>query len=262
VQPDRPASRERTRLAALGHEPTPAAQLLCVYRHKNVETVAHLTADARRAGADVHLWALDTTAQQLAGDTIGVGSGERLELLNRLLAAAPSKGPLIVCDDDVSFSRGDLRRLLQLAWAFGFDVAQPAHERRSHHAHRVTRVRPGALARLTRFVEVGPVVVIAERARPRMTPFPVEYGMGWGLDVAWSDLVDEGFRFGVVDDVRIVHHGPIGVAYPNEASERLLQAELDRRGLPHISALHQTLAVWEATGPRALLARLTRGRIG
>jgi hypothetical protein len=238
------------------------AQLVCVYRHRNRDTVAGLVAEAEAARADVYLWALDEVPEDLVQYTVGTGPGERLELLNRLLEGARASGAVVVCDDDVSFSRGGLRRLLELTWVLGLDLAQPAHARGSHHSHRVTRVRPGALARLTRFVEVGPLVVVAPRARKRVLPFPVDYGMGWGLDVVWSDLVEEGFRLGIVDEVRIMHHGAVGVAYPTDSGDRLVEAELAQRGLHHISALHETLAVWEGTGPRALLSRLTRGRLG
>lgn len=238
------------------------AQLVCVYRHRNARTVSRLVAEAVDAQADVYLWALDEVATDLAPHTVGTGPGERLELLNRLLGGARPTGAVVVCDDDVSFSRGSLRRLLELSWVFGLDVAQPAHARGSHHSHRITRVWPGAIARLTRFVEVGPIVVVAARARAQVIPFPVEYGMGWGLDVVWSDLVDEGLRLGIVDEVRIMHHGAVGAAYPTESGDRLVQAELEQRGMTHISSLHETLAVWEGTGPRALLSRLTRARLG
>ena len=55
----------------------------------------------------------------------------------------------------------------------------------SHAAWPVTRRRPGALARRTRFVEIGPVTALHRDAFPILLPFP-DLQMGWGLDAHWS----------------------------------------------------------------------------
>ena len=82
-----------------------------------------------------------------------------------LLAAAPEQRPdwTLVVDDDVGCRRLP-RPLPRLCEAFALDLAQPAQTLRSHSAWKVTRRRPAALARSTRFVEIGPVTAFQARA--------------------------------------------------------------------------------------------------
>ena len=109
--------------------------------------------------------------------------------INAALAAAPVGDAdwLLIVDDDVILPRGFLDRFLAAAEAFGLELAQPAHAFASHAAWDVTRRRPGALARRTRFVEIGPVTALSAAAARELLPFP-DLRMGWGLDGAWSAL--------------------------------------------------------------------------
>lgn len=221
---------------------------VCVYRSRNAAYVADLVRQVVEAGGVVALWALDEIHPQLADHTTGSGPGSRLALLNVLLAQLPPTRLLVVADDDVSFAVGDLRRLIRLVRLGRFDLAQPAHASDSHITHDVTVGRPGLKARLTRFVEVGPLVVIGPRVRPLITPFPEEFGMGWGLDVAWSDLHRRGYRLGVIDGVMIRHHGVVAAAYSTDDSEEMLSRILQQRGHDW-SYLNQTVKRWSARHP-------------
>lgn len=218
--------------------------LVCVYRRRNAALVTRIIDEAVRAGASVGLWALDEQSPELAEYTQGVGPGLRLALLNRLIATAPKRGVLVVVDDDVVFEKGHLRKLLRLARLARLDIAQPAHAPRSFVNHHVTAVREHSVARLTRFVEVGPLVVIGKRARPLITPFPEAYGMGWGLDILWSDLVSRGCRLGVVDSVTIRHTAQAASEYSTADGERMIAALLEARGLPNMGYFSETLRVW------------------
>lgn len=234
----------------------PDGALVCVYRTRNSSLVSALTEQAREAGLEVHLWALDQEAPALAAWTRGVGPGQRLALLNRMEAQACRGGPLVVADDDVSFSSGSLKQLLRFARRGRLDLCQPAHASDSMATHHVTRHHPGFVARRTRFVEVGPLVVVGPTLRPTIVPFPEEYGMGWGLDVRWADLVQDGWKLGVVDRTTVRHHGPVGAEYDTGSSEAQLSEELTARGLPDMGQLNETLAYWPSRGwwdPRNLV---------
>lgn len=241
----------------------PRGALVCVYRARNVGLVLELVQQARRAGLSTHLWALDREAPELVHWTRGVGPGARLELLNRLTSRTRRDGPLVVADDDVSFSSGDLRRLLRIARLGRLDLCQPAHDGSSAATHWITGRHPESIARRTKFVEVGPLLVISRRLRPLVTPFPEQYGMGWGLDVVWSDLVSEGWHLGVVDRVTVTHHGAVGADYDTASSESLLADELAERGLTDMTDLNANLAYWPYSGrwdPRNAVPRWSHDR--
>jgi GT2 family glycosyltransferase len=178
------------------------------------------------------------------------GAAGKFENLNRLLAAGPSRehsqaeghgNPiadydwLLAIDDDVVLPRGFADNLLFLAERFALDLAQPAHCASSHAAWRVTRRQPGAVARETRFVEIGPVTAFARRTFPTLLPFPA-LRMGWGLDLHWAALAGErGWRRGVLDAVAIRHAAaPAAQAYSREAAVAEARTFLSER--PYLSA--------------------------
>ncbi|MGZ8634584.1 MAG: glycosyltransferase family 2 protein, partial [Solirubrobacteraceae bacterium] len=96
-----------------------------------------------------------------AVEVVTAPQGERgkFENLNALLAAHPPAAYdwLLVVDDDVALPRGFLDAFLWAAERTGLKLAQPAHRLHSHAAWPVTRRQPGATARETTFVEIGPV---------------------------------------------------------------------------------------------------------
>jgi hypothetical protein len=135
-------------------------------------------------------------------------SGGKFENLNRLLAAAPPLGEhdwLLVVDDDVSLAPRFLDRHIALCERLGLDLSQPAQSMRSHAAWRVTRRRPLSLARITRYVEIGPVTAFTRPVAEALTPFPA-LRFGWGLDNHWGALARErGWRLGVIDALPVRH---------------------------------------------------------
>jgi hypothetical protein len=104
----------------------------------------------------------------------------------------------------------------------------------------VTLTRLASNARLTRFVEIGPMVVIAPAIRDRVFPLDEGLGMGWGLEFRWALLSDERFRLGVLDCVVMVHDGPIGATY--DGDDQLVAELADEAG--GYSAVTRTLAYW------------------
>ncbi len=149
-----------------------------------------------------------------------------MPLLGRLLAEHPAEAGqyVVLADDDVELSTRWGGRFPALARAACLDFAMPAHAPGSAHTFRVTQQRATTTARLTEFVEIGPLVLLSPRAVARVVPFPAEARMGWGLDVAWSLLLRDGLRLGVVDATPMRHLGAVGVAYDQEFE----RAELER----------------------------------
>ena len=229
---------------------TNSVGLIGVYRRRNARYVRALTEVARAAGWAVAWWALDDVDDALAAYTVGAGPGQRLELLNEVLSRTGlSDGWLVVSDDDVVFTRGDLVALLATCEEAGLHLAQPARsDDNTHHefnvAHPITRARQMSRVRATTFVEIGPLFVVAPHWRERIVPFPTARGMGWGLELDWFDLQREGCRLGIVDCIRVEHTGEPGSDYDFASEADRMHQELAGRGFAGWRDVQKDLAIW------------------
>jgi hypothetical protein len=223
------ASGRRLRLALAARREPPTRRVLVL----GVERPEH------RATALAAQRELLRSRHELELHTCPPGGAGRFENLNRLLAAHPPSAHgcdwLLTIDDDVSLPRGFLDRLLFLAERLALDLAQPAHRLRSHAAWQVTRRHPRAIARETRFVEIGPVTLFASSTFETLLPFP-PLRMGWGLDLHWAALArTRGWRLGVLDAVPIAHtSAPAASAYPRAEAVQEARAFLASR--PYLTA--------------------------
>jgi len=178
------------------------------------------------------------SSRHLVRIAVGPAGGRgKWENLNTLLGEAGGAGDadwLLLLDDDVELPRGFLDRFLFVAERFAFDLAQPAHRRRSHAAWRVTRRRPLSVARETRFVEIGPLTALSATTFSELLPFP-ELRAGWGLDAHWGALArSRGWRLGIVDATPVRHAvRPVGAAYPHRDAIEESRAFLATR--PHLT---------------------------
>lgn len=225
--------------------------LLCVYRARNSRVVARLVRSAVRGGLDVRLWALDSVSPSLAAWTVGSGPGTKFELVNRLLASAPvaDDAYVVVSDDDVWLPFG-LRSFLSLVRRAGLDLAQPAHTRHlSNLSHAVTLRARWSLARVTAFVEIGPVFVVSPAWRAAVLPFPEDVGMGWGLEADWYGLHRRGARLGIVDATPMRHLAPVAVSYEQGAERERMAERLAAAGLGGLHELQDTIATWRPWQP-------------
>jgi hypothetical protein len=224
--------------------------LIGIYRTRNAHHVHAVIESARAAGWETALWALDEAHDQLADVTVGVGHGAKLQLLNQVVSRAGiGKGWVVVSDDDVSFTRGDVVELVALCGRADLDLAQPARSDDNSRyefnvAHPITLARRLSRARRTTFVEVGPVFVVGPRWWDRLIPLPEERGMGWAVSLDWYGLHERGCRLGIVDAVHVVHHGEPGADYDFEAQVTRIHGELEDRGLAGWSAVQRTLEFW------------------
>ena len=171
----------------------------------------------------------------LAMDTALTGlDGGKFQNLNRLLdAAGEDPDWTVVVDDDVDLPKRFLDRFIALCESLGLDVAQPAQSARSHAAWRVTRRHPG-LARITRFVEIGPVTAFSRRAAAELLPFP-ELRFGWGLDTHWAAVARErAWTLGVIDALPVRHESqPVAASYTH--AEAIAEAHEFLAGRPYLT---------------------------
>lgn len=138
---------------------------------------------------------------------------------------------LITLDDDVVLPADFIDHFIGIAEAAGFAIAQPAHLFHSYASHPVTQRKPGAIARRTQFVEIGPVSALHRITFPAVLPFPPSRS-GWGIDMLWSYLAEHhGWRMGVVDAVPFEHLRPVGTDYDRGAAMAEALAMLEARGL-------------------------------
>lgn len=249
----RPALPRIDRMAAeLGRR---RVHVLAVYRPGMRELPAALR-ELRASRHDVRVaaGALGEPHPELADVTVASDlAGGKFQNLNELVAASPPQADwLLVVDDDVALPERFLDRFLALAEGFGFDLAQPAQTLMSHAAWRVTRRRAGALARATRFVEIGPVTAFSRRAADELVPFP-DLRYGWGLDLHWAAVAAErGWRLGIVDATPARHESaPVGSSYAPEAA--IAEAQRFLAGRPYLESgeAGATLAVHRRLPERA-----------
>jgi hypothetical protein len=216
-----------------------------VYRLRNAGTVSRFV-DGLPEGTSIHLHALSEVDERLSAWTRSAGPGLRIPLLSELITRCPPRpgDGVIIFDDDVYFSRQGGRRFPSFAASAEFDVAQPAHRRVGEVNFSPLAVNHLSTARVTTFVEGGPVVFFSPRVLPLVFPLP-DFGMGWGLDVRWTRLRREGFRFGVVDATPMVHTGKVGVDYATVLEREALNRELADLGVQDVVDLVRTTGeVW------------------
>jgi hypothetical protein len=235
------------------------ALITCVYRHENAPIVLRYVAEAVQRGWEVRLWALDQIHPALKAYSRGSGKGPRCALLNALIGGTDLSAFdwIIVMDDDFEFQRGSLASFLAIAEGAGISLAQPARAYGRYRSFRLINRNPLGVARLTSYVEIGPIIAVNQAWASRILPFPESYGMGWGLDLLWSDLRKEGLRLGVIDWVTINHLSPVGKAYDNSPEKLRLTKMLHDRGFQSIEETQKTLAVWRPWQQRPLWLRET-----
>jgi hypothetical protein len=220
--------------------------VLSVYRYDNAALLNRIVHDAQKNMWDVSLWALDQAHPLLHPYSLGTGKSPKFPLLNQLIGEKDLSqfDWVVVTDDDVLFEQGSLAAFLYMAERAGLALAQPAHAVNSFSNHEITLWHPHTIARLTTFVEIGPLFAIQRDYYDKFLPFPERSGMGWGLDVEWSDLHASGVRLGIIDWVTVRHLAPAATNYDVAQQEKHLREVLQVRGQQYVSHLQHNLAAW------------------
>jgi hypothetical protein len=138
---------------------------------------------------------------------------------------------LIVTDDDITTPDGLLDTCLHLAAKGDLKIFQPAHCFHSYTTFKLTHRQWNRLARVTHFVESGPLTGFHRDMVARLLPFP-SMRWGWGLDVWWSEIARaEGWKIGIIDAIPIRHLRPIANAYGFFTAMDEARAFLRRQGI-------------------------------
>jgi hypothetical protein len=168
----------------------------------------------------------------------------------------------VLSDDDLELQHGNVVEFIELCQQLGFDLAGPAREYGTHFAHPITRRARFSKARLTTFVECGPMVAVGPEWRDRVLPLPEARGMGWGLEIDWFDLYQEGCRLGIVDMLPVEHVGEPVADYDYRDMNRRMKEELVARGNPKWAGMRETLSVWRPWQKRAPWVRSSTTTVG
>jgi hypothetical protein len=232
--------------AVAGAAPRRSVLVMSIYRPPAARLVDALPSLSSRHGHDVELRFGSTgdVVPALAQNTVATEmAGGKFENLNALWPGEAADWTLVV-DDDVALPDRFLDRFVGLCERFDLAMAQPAQSRSSHAAWTVTRRRPGALLRETRFVEIGPVTAFRRDAAAEFIPFP-PLRFGWGLDAHWAAVAEQhGWRRGIADALAVRHdEGAVAATYSgDDAIEEARRFLADRDYVP-AARLQETLAV-------------------
>lgn len=223
----------------------PPVLLLVVYRARNAQLVKALLRQVN-SSADVRLWALDEIAPELAAQTVGTGPGTRFSNLNKLYNAKPvMEGSWVVlADDDVFLVRGSLTRIFSIMKRAGLSLAQPSQSILGWWTSPFNVSRPFLVARDSNYVEQGPLLVVDPTFAKVILPLPDENDMGWGIEAEWYRAKEGRFRFGVIDDCRIVHCARAGTTYPSGPEMRSMNERLRKAGIDSLYQLQSVNGYW------------------
>jgi hypothetical protein len=139
-------------------------------------------------------------------------------LMNGLLKDVGRFDYVIIADDDVDLLPRFVDRYVAYVEKFQFALSQPARTQNSYIDHLFTTCMPGLDGRLTRFVEIGPIVCIHRSAFDVLLPFDQRFTMGFGCDFIWPLLMEaRGLRMGIIDATPVSHtiRKP-GMNYPSQ----------------------------------------------
>jgi hypothetical protein len=187
----------------------------------------------REAAAARVLQGLARTRHQVEFATARMGDRGKFDNINAALQGYDlSKYDwLIVTDDDITTPAGLLDECLALAARADLKIFQPAHRFHSYTTFKLTHRKWNRLARITHFVESGPLTGFPRDTVTKLVPFP-SMRWGWGLDVNWSEIArTEGWNIGIIDAVPIRHLRPIANAYGFFTAMDEARAFLRRRGI-------------------------------
>lgn len=193
----------------------PAVLVLGVYLGGRPNLVANIVANlnSTRDYRVVQRWVSmggTTNDTQVCRVTCGHRSTQKpkFEVINELLAneRLADFEYIIVLDDDIGLPREFLDRFLDAQKVLAFDLAQPARTPDSYIDHLIVKQQQEFFARVTRWVEVGPLVSIHRSIYELLIPFDLRSPMGWGYENVWAfQLLQRGCRMGIIDAYPVEH---------------------------------------------------------
>jgi hypothetical protein len=227
------------------NDASPPLVVLIVYRAKNAHLVRALLGQIDPQ-ADIRLWALDQIDPALAEKTIGCGPGTRFAHLNHLYSAEPitPRSWVVVADDDVFFSKGDMARTIHLMQQSGLSLAQPAQSITGWWSSLFNISRPYLLVRETNYVEQGPIFIADCAMSKEIFPIPEDHSMGWGIEAVWYRIKDGRYRIGIVNDCHMVHWTRAAAGYPTDLETAHMRLRLSSSRVDSIWQLQTDVGAW------------------
>lgn len=216
---------------------TPPSSVVVVGIYRDPEPIARAARELRasRHHVEMRLGAMGDTPRELLDDTAADHlTAGKFQNLNVLTDDMGDPDWLVIIDDDVVMPRGFLDRAIELCERLDLALAQPAQTRQSNANWPLTKRRLLTVARMTDFVEIGPVTLIRRDAMQILLPFPADLRYGWGLDFHWAQqMKDAGLRMGVIDALAVVHASrKVASTYSWDAAQEEGTAYL--AGVPHL----------------------------
>jgi Protein of unknown function (DUF707) len=110
-------------------------------------------------------------------------------------------------DYDIKINDADLRKLVKLSRASGFDLSQPSLSSDSFTSWDITKHVPNSLTRETNFVEIMCPLFTSAFLKAMLWTFDLNFS-GWGLDHLWFAMSGN-CKLGIIDAVQVTHAKPI-----------------------------------------------------
>ncbi|ENV14909.1 MULTISPECIES: hypothetical protein [Acinetobacter] len=146
----------------------------------------------------------------------------KFKLLNQILSDMNLKNYdyLLVTDDDIVVHDQFLDVYIDRIDRYNLKIAQPSRTRHSFNIHKIVLQNKNTVARVTNFVEIGPIFSFHSSIFQHVLPFPVGAEMGWGLDYIWPKIAEKyKFKIGIVDEIAVDHsYRPQSKTYSNQTS--------------------------------------------
>lgn len=175
---------------------------------------------ARRTDLDALVRRLQTSRHEVIVKLPPMGNRGKFQNINAGLEGVriDDYDWLLVVDDDVDLPPEFLDFFLCVAELADLRICQPAHRFRSYTSWDVTQRVWNSLARVTHFVECGPITALHRSVFLYCVPF-ADTRWAWGIDVLWAELArQQEFRIGVVDATPIGHLREIAESYNRQAA--------------------------------------------
>ena len=110
-------------------------------------------------------------------------------------------------DYDIKINDADLRKLVKLSRASGFDLSQPSLSSDSFASWDITKHVPNSLTRETNFVEIMCPLFTSVFLKEMLWTFDLNFS-GWGLDHLWFAMSGN-CKLGIIDAVQVTHVKPV-----------------------------------------------------
>lgn len=132
---------------------------------------------------------------------------------------------LIITDDDIVVHDAFIDVYIDSLEKYDLKLAQPSRTRFSYNAHPIVLQKKNTSARITNFVEIGPIFSFHKSIYKDVLPFPTEAEMGWGLDFIWPKIGEKNnFNLGIVDLIAVDHsYRPQSKTYSNDQNRVLME---------------------------------------